>query len=164
MLSLDYTFGDSDVSSQLKQTTALTPVSSQSLVSPQAYDSANQSGSRVPEIESTQKPELPGTQLNLDWNFSQDYDLTIFAGDSSEAVAFDSLCHDYQTKAKLPSDIAYLKSRHEQFLDCQRLDIAKSHQQIALAETESQCQLELIKLELERAKLRQAVNYKGQGK
>ena len=164
MLSLDYTFEDSNVSSQLKQTTALTPVSSQLLVSPQAYDSPNQSGSRVPEIVSTQKPELPGTQLNLDWDFSQDYDLTIFAGDSSEAVPFDSLCHDYQTEAKLPSDLAYLKSRHEHFLDSQRLDIAKSHQQIALAETESQCQLELIKLELERAKLRQAVNYKGQGK
>ena len=110
---------------------------------------------------STQNPELHEYQPDPDGITSQDFDFdcsTIFTDDLSEALPFDLLGHNHQEKEILPPDLVYLNSRHEQLLNCQRLYIAKNHQQIALAETESKCQVELAKLELERAKLRLAAD------
>ncbi len=116
------------------------------------------------EQNSTQHPELQELQLDTNWPIPQNFDLdfdfsAIVTDESSEPVCynpFDRRLH--QTEEKLPADLAYLNSRHEQLLNYKRREIAKSHEEILLAETESKCQVELAKLELERVKLRRAAD------
>lgn len=118
----------------------------------------------MPDSVSTENPELHELQLDTDWPIPENFDFdfsAIFTDDSSEQVSFDPFDPIRQREEKLPPDLEYLNSRHEQLWSSKRLDIAKSHEQISLAETESKCQVELAKLELERVKLRRAADHKG---
>ncbi len=95
-------------------------------------------------------------QPALDWANPEDFEFDFSDNWDGDLGSSNFPSQNEQTKRDLPPDLKYLNMLHEQASDCEKLEIAKQREQLKLDTIKSNGRVELLKIELERTRLRHA--------